>query len=260
VLTERLSELSVFMPAYNEELNVGASVEECLRELPALAEKFEIIVVDDGSRDRTATIVRELAQRDERVRLVQHNRNRGFGAACRSGIAASRYQFIFYTDIDGQFRIRDLGRLIPLIADADLVSAYRLHRQDPPFRQVYAFCYNALLKLLFGLPFRDVDASFKLYRREIFNQFQIESETGFSDAETLLKARIFGLRVRQVGVPHYARRAGTVSFQAAQGGLFSGLVRFRAIKELWDDLWRFRRRAQSGYYWKLRHRHAKIAF
>jgi glycosyltransferase involved in cell wall biosynthesis len=258
-LTSRLSELSLFMPAFNEELNVGASVEECLRELPAFADKFEIIVVDDGSSDRTPQIVREWAQRDERVRLVQHDHNRGFGAACKSGIAASRYQYIFYTDIDGQFRIRDLGRLIPLLANADIVSAYRLNRHDPPFRLFYAFCYNTLLKVLFGLPFRDVDASFKLYRREVFDCFQIESETGFSDAETLLKARIFGLRIKQVGVPHYARRAGMVSFQSAHRGLFSGLVHFGAIKDLWDDLWRFRGKAQSGYYWNLRRRHATIA-
>jgi glycosyltransferase involved in cell wall biosynthesis len=258
-LISRLRELSLFMPAYNEELNVGFSIKECLRELPAFAEEFEIIVVDDGSTDRTADIVREWAGRDARVRLVQHERNRGFGAACKSGIAASRYQYIFYTDIDGQFRICDLGRLIPLIADADIVSSYRLHRQDAPFRLFYAFCYNTLLKLLFNLPYNDVDASFKLYRREVFERFRIESETGFSDAETLLKARIFGMRVRQVGVPHYARRAGMVSFQASHRGLLSGLVHFKAIKDLWDDLWRFRRKAQSGFYWKLRHRHAKIA-
>ncbi len=166
---------------------MAASIEECLRELPAFTDKFEIIVVDDGSSDRTADFVRAWSMRDERVRLVQHDRNRGFGAACKSGIAASRYQYIFYTDIDGQFRICDLERLIPLIADADIVSAYRLHRQDPPFRLFYAFCYNMLLKVVFGMPFHDVDASFKLYHRGVFDHFQIESETGFSDAETLLK-------------------------------------------------------------------------
>jgi glycosyltransferase involved in cell wall biosynthesis len=257
-MTHRLSELSVFLPAFNEELNVSASIEECLRELPAFVDKFEIIVVDDGSSDRTADFVRTWTKRDERVRLVQHDRNRGFGAACKTGIVASRYQFIFYTDIDGQFHIRDLGRLIPLIADADIVSAYRLNRQDPPFRLLYAFCYNTLLKVMFGIPFRDVDASFKLYRRKVFDRFQIESETGFSDAESMLKARIFGLRVKQVGVPHYARRAGMVSFQTSHRGLLSGLVHFKAIKDLWDDLWRFRRKAQSGYYWNLQRRHATM--
>lgn len=258
-MTSRLSELSLFMPAYNEELNVSASIEECLQALPAFAERFEIIVVDDGSTDRTPEITREWTQRDERIRLVQHDHNRGFGAACKSGIVASRYQYIFYTDIDGQFRIRDLGRLIPLITNADIVSAYRLNRHDPPFRLFYAFCYNTLLKIMFGLPFRDVDASFKLYRRGVFDRFQIESETGFSDAETLCKARIFGMRVRQVGVPHYARRAGMVSFQSSHRGLLRGLVRFGAIKDLWNDLWRFRQRAMRGYYWNLQRRHATIA-
>lgn len=245
---DRLPELSVFMPAYNEQENVGASIEECLRELPRLAERFEVIVVDDGSRDETPNITLAWAKRDERVRLVRHEHNRGFGAGCRSGINASRYQYIFYTDIDGQFRICDLARLIPLIAECDIVSAYRLHRADPTLRLGYAFSYNIVLQTLFDFPFRDVDASFKLYRRSVFERITIESETGFSDAETLIKARHLGLRVRQVGVAHYPRRAGQVSFQKAHTGLLSGLVRVKAITDLWNDLWRFRQRLLAGKY------------
>jgi len=250
--TRPLSELSVFMPAYNEEQNVTPSIEECLQELPHLAERFEIIIVDDGSRDGTASLVRQWQDRDARVRLVQHERNRGFGAACKSGITASRYRYIFYTDIDGQFRIRHLERLIPLIEEADIVSAYRINRQDPPLRLGYAFCYNTILKLLFAVPFHDVDASFKLFRSEAIRDIAIESETGFSDAESLIKARHMGYCVHQIGVPHYPRRAGKVSFQLAHRGLLSGLVRIKAITDLWHDLWAFRKKLTSGLYWRKR--------
>ena len=210
-MQDRLSSLSFFFPAYNEEEHVAATVRKALEILPRYATDLEITIVDDGSRDGTAAVADELAALHPGVRVIHHTRNRGYGAAIRTGLAGATKEFVFYTDGDQQFDVADLGRLIAVLEGADAVVGYRLVRRDPWRRRVIAWVYNRLIRVLFGGGFRDVDCAFKLFRAGVFAKVppaSIRSNGAFFSAELLLTMRASGLTVRQVGVPHYPRLAG----------------------------------------------------
>ena len=200
--------ISFFFPACNEEDTVEELARRADRVLRDLASDYEVIIVDDGSTDRTAEIADRLARENRRIRVIHHPVNRGYGVALRSGFEAARLDLIFYTDGDLQFDVAELARLIPLIEDADIVSAYKIRRMDGWQRKAVSWVYNTSLRLFFGLPLRDVNCGFKLYRREVFDAFSLHSTRGLIDAEVLLKARKAGFRIVQVGVTHFRRRAG----------------------------------------------------
>ena len=161
---------SWFFPAHNEEANLEGLVAEALETLPALADRFEIVIVDDGSRDRTPALADALvAANPGVVRVVHHPTNYGYGAALRSGFRASRYGLIAFTDGDRQFKVADVGRLTARLADADhpdVVAGYRIKRADPFVRTLYARIYHLANRIFFGLRVRDVDCACKLFRRE----------------------------------------------------------------------------------------------
>lgn len=210
-MSERLPALTFFFPAYNEEENVEAVVREAQETLPRFADEFEIVIVDDGSRDRTGEIADRLAAQDPRVRVIHHRPNRGYGGAVRSGLEGPRHPYVFFTDGDRQFRLADLGLLIAEIAGADAVVGYRAKRMDPPKRLFIAWVYKQVLRVLFGSRFRDVDCAYKLFRSEIFRRVplaRVRSNGAFFSAELLLVLRAAGVRVRQVAVPHHPRLAG----------------------------------------------------
>lgn len=210
-MAERLPALTFFFPAYNEEENLEAVVVEAQETLPRFADEFEIVIVDDGSRDRTGEIADRLALADPRVRVIHHRPNRGYGGAVRSGLESPRHPFVFFTDGDRQFRLADLGLLIGEIDGADAVVGYRAKRMDPPKRLFIAWVYKQVLRVLFGSRFRDVDCAYKLFRSEIFRRVplaQVRSNGAFFSAELLLVLSASGLRVRQVAVPHHPRVAG----------------------------------------------------
>ncbi|HEV3232261.1 MAG TPA: glycosyltransferase family 2 protein [Candidatus Dormibacteraeota bacterium] len=200
--------LTFFFPAYNEEGNVRPMVERALAVLPRFAADFEVVIVDDGSRDGTEAEARALVEADPRVRYVRHETNRGYGEAIRSGLKAATKAAVCYTDGDQQFDLDDLDRLWPLLAEADLVAGYRIRRADPPHRRFIAFTYNRLLRLLFGLRTRDVDCAFKLLRAEVAGEIDPASGGAFFSAEFLLRAKHRGHLIREVGVRHFPRRLG----------------------------------------------------
>lgn len=207
---ERLPSLTFFFPAYNEAANVEAAIREGLRKLPNYCDDLELIVVDDGSRDATGEIADRLAAEDPRVRVIHHRPNRGYGGAVRSGLAAARREYVFFTDGDLQFDLDDLARLMPHLSSADVVIGYREKRADPPKRLFIAWVYNLLIRILFQTPFRDVDCAFKLFRRSVLDRVplaQVRSNGAFFSAELLLVLRAAGVRIPQVGVRHFPRRA-----------------------------------------------------
>lgn len=239
----RLPALSYFFPAHNEAANLPGLVEEALATLPGLAETFEIIVVDDGSRDGTPAIADELAAAHPEVRAVHHPTNLGYGAALRSGFAAARYDHLAFTDGDRQFRVADLGRLIDRLGagDADAVVGYRIRRADPLVRTVYAKLYRLANRIFFGLRVRDVDCACKLFTRASLEGVNVESGGAFFSAELLIKLRARGRRLVEVGVPHYPRTAGSPTGAKPQ-------VVFRAVRDFWAlrlRLWAAPRRALS---------------
>ncbi len=224
----RVPALSWFFPAHNEEANLRGLVGEALATLPTLAETFEVIIVDDGSRDGTARIADELAASDPRVRAVHHPVNLGYGAALRTGFASSRHDLIAFTDGDRQFRVADVGRLTARHADggADVVVGYRIKRADPLVRTLYATAYRLANRIFFGLRVTDVDCACKLVRREALRGINVESGGAFFSAELLIKLRAAGRTVVEVGVPHYPRTAGSPTGARPQ-------VVLRAIRDFW---------------------------
>jgi len=226
----RVARLSYFFPAHNEEANLRGLVEEALATLPDLADRFEVIVVDDGSQDATASIATGLAEsHSDVVRLVRHPVNLGYGAALRSGFAAARYELICFTDGDRQFKVADLGRLTSRLADPDapdVVAGFRIRRADPLVRTLYARAYRLANRLLFGLRVRDVDCACKLFRRAALEDLRVESGGAFFSAELLIKLQAAGASVAEVGVPHYPRTAGSATGAKPR-------VVLRAVRDFW---------------------------
>jgi glycosyltransferase involved in cell wall biosynthesis len=224
----RLAELSYFFPVHNEAANLRGLVEEALATLPGLAEAFEIVIVDDGSKDETPRLADELAGAHVEVRAVHHATNLGYGAALRSGFAAARYANLALTDGDRQFKVADLGRLIERlgVGDVDAVVGYRIRRADPLVRTVYARVYRLANLIFFGLSVRDVDCACKLFRRSALEGVNVESGGAFFSAELLIKLRAAGRRLAEVGVPHYPRTAGSPTGAKPQ-------VILRAVRDFW---------------------------
>ncbi|HEY6013960.1 MAG TPA: glycosyltransferase family 2 protein, partial [Candidatus Limnocylindrales bacterium] len=226
----RVARLSYFFPAHNEEANLEGLVDEALTALPAIADTFEIIAVDDGSRDATASIAERLAERHpDVVRLVRHPVNLGYGAALRSGFAASRYELVAFTDGDRQFKVADLGRLTTRLAapdSPDVVVGYRIKRADPLVRTLYARAYRLANRIFFGLRVTDVDCACKLFRRPALERLRVESGGAFFSAELLIKLQAEGASVAEVGIPHYPRTAGSAT------GAKPSVV-FRAVRDFW---------------------------
>jgi len=217
--------ISVFFPCYNEQENVGRTVEKALEVMQQFDADFEVIIVDDGSSDGTRQIADEIAGRDKRVKVMHHQHNLGYGAALQSGFKAATKELVFYTDGDGQFDINEMLPLLALMDQYDIVSCYRLNRQDSLIRKINGWCWTRLVCLMFGLKIRDIDCAFKLYKREIFDKIELSSTGALIDAEILARAARKGYRITQKGVHHYPRTAG------AQSGASLRVV-LRAFKEL----------------------------
>ncbi len=210
---EVVDRLSFFFPAHNEEDNLRPFVAEAMEALPALARTWEIVIVDDGSRDATPAIADELAAGNPSiVRAVHHPTNLGYGAALRSGFAAARFDLVAYTDGDRQFKVADLARLTARLAGSDapdVIAGYRIKRADPLIRSLYARAYRLANRVFFGLAVTDVDCAAKLFRREALDGLRVESSGAFYSAELLIKLRAAGRSVVEVGIPHYPRTAGS---------------------------------------------------
>jgi hypothetical protein len=225
----RAMKLSLCLPAYNEAANIEDTMDGACAMLPEFVRDFEIVVVDDGSRDATAEIVARYAEREPRVRLVSHGQNRGYGAAVSSGLRAASGDLIMFTDADGQFSLLDLPTLLAEIDDADLVIGYRYRRADPRYRLLNAWAWNRLIRLVLGVKVRDLDCAFKLFRRDVVEQLQLTSTGAGINAEILVQCVRGGLRMTEVPVAHYPRSQGTPT-----GAAFRVILRaFRELPRLW---------------------------
>lgn len=200
--------LSVVLPAYDEQDNVARSVASVTDVAERLFADHEVIVVDDGSTDQTAQIVRRLAMDDPRIRLVQHEVNRGYGEALRTGFTEARMDLVFMTDADNQFDVWELGRFLPWIERTDVVVGYRVDRRDSLSRRISAWGWNLLMRGLFHVPVRDIDCAFKLFRREVFDVVDLSAVGAMVSTELMVKLGRAGLGIMEIGVHHYPRTAG----------------------------------------------------
>jgi glycosyltransferase involved in cell wall biosynthesis len=224
-----MSGLSIVLPAYNEEINVAGSVEQVSVVAQELGMDYEIILVNDGSADRTGEIARELTQRIPNLRLVEHYPNRGYGGALKAGFEAATKDLIAFVPADKQFDFSEITQLLERLDEADIVSGYRADRQDHPIRKLFAFGWNTLVRLLFGYLCHDIDCGFKLFRRAVLDRVKIVSDGAMIDTEFLAGAKARGFRIVEVPVTHLPRVGG----EATGANLkvivraFRDLVRFR---------------------------------
>jgi glycosyltransferase involved in cell wall biosynthesis len=224
--------LSLVLPAHNEEANIKLVIERALDVLPCYAPSFEIIPVNDGSRDATPKIIDALAAADPRVKPVHHKVNGGYGAALTSGFKASTGDFVMFMDSDRQFDIADIALLAPLVGQFDIVAGFRMERNDPLHRRVFAEIFNVTVRILFGVHLRDIDCAFKIFRGDMLRSIELTAPGALINTEMQAKLRRQGATLSQVGVHHYPRVAGT-----ATGG--NPRVIARAMKEtvlLWWNM------------------------
>jgi glycosyltransferase involved in cell wall biosynthesis len=196
---------------HNEAANVEPVVDALLRVLPEAATEWELIIIDDGSDDGTGPLADALARRDERVRVIRHHTNLGYGAAVRAGLTAARHELVFFLDGDRQFDPVQMHELLARRADADLVVGYRRIRADPGIRGLYTRVWNALVRAVLGLRVRDVNCGFKLLRRDVVKALALEASGATVSAELLTLAQRRGCRIAEVPVDHFPRQSGRPS-------------------------------------------------
>ena len=225
--------LSVFFPAYNDSGTIASLVIAAIQAARKLTNDFEVIVINDGSLDGTASIADELARNYPEVKVVHHSRNRGYGGALRSGFEAATRDLVFYTDGDAQYDPSEMNVLWERFADdVDLVNGYKISRSDPIHRIVIGRIYHHTVKLLFGLRVRDVDCDFRLMRRSIFDKVTLEKNSGVICLEMMKKIQDAGFRVAEVPVHHYHRAFGRSQFFNFPRLWRTGLD----VARLWYDL------------------------
>jgi glycosyltransferase involved in cell wall biosynthesis len=229
-----LNELSIFFPAYNEEANIENTFNKTLPILKEVAKNWEVIIVNDGSKDKTGQISQSIAKKyPNNVKVVTHNPNRGYGAAFKSGFYTARYEWIAFTDADGQFDFNDIKKLITTqrSTKADLVIGYYLGRKVPFYRIWGSMVWQLAVFVLFGLKVKDIDCGFKLVKKSVIDTIpKLEAERGpFISSEFLVKAKKSGFKIVEEGVGHYERTAGEAT-GAKLNVILSGL---KDLVRLW---------------------------
>lgn len=226
---KKLKELSVFFPAYNEEDNIKKTVLDAVKVLQKVAIRWEIIIVDDGSKDNTGKIADQLHKKNSKIRVVHNKPNRGYGGALKSGFNAARFEWVAFADADGQFDFSEIGKFIDKQrrTDADLVLGIRTKRADPFIRKVFTFAWSIVLpRILFGLKVTDYSCGFKLIKRSVYKEVQpLLGEEKVTQIELLTKAQRHGFKFAEVGVKHLPRKFGK-----ATGADFQ--VIWKSIKDL----------------------------
>ncbi|HUW22070.1 MAG TPA: glycosyltransferase family 2 protein [Candidatus Bathyarchaeia archaeon] len=209
---EKLKSISVFFPAYNEEGNIESVVAKTLEILPKIAQEWEILIINDGSTDRTGAVADQLAIRNKRIRVIHHQTNQGYGSGLKEGFYGSRFGLIAFTDADGQFDFSEISQFLETKkkTGADIVIGYRINRQDSFVRQLFGRGWTFLANFLLGIKVKDVDCGFKLVDKKVIDSIPrlISVRGGMISPELLAKAKKAGFKIAEVGVHHYPRKRG----------------------------------------------------
>lgn len=209
----RVRRVSAFFPCYNDALSIGKMVSDVTAALESLVDEFEVIVVNDGSSDDSFAVLERLRTHYPHLRIVSHERNRGYGGALISGFANARFEWVFYTDGDAQYDASEIGRLVAAVDDdTDVVQGFKIGRGDPWYRKVIGRAYHHLVRALFRLPVRDTDCDFRLVSRRILDQVTLRSVTGVICVEMMFEFKRVGARFVEVGVSHRSRPHGRSQF------------------------------------------------
>ena len=221
-------DISITFPCYNEEANVAKMIEMSLAVLKRIANRYEVVVSNDGSKDRTKEISEQYSVKyPDVVRVINQYPNKGYGHALKAGLRAGRYDWVFFTDGDCQFNLEEMDRLVPFLPDHDIVTGYRENRQDPIHRRINSTGWNILGRLLLGITVRDVNCAFRFYRKTFLDSIPIESDGAMINQEVYARAHKMKIRIKEVPVTHLPRVAGT------QTGANPGVI-FKAFSELYS--------------------------
>ncbi len=246
-MQDGMGSISAVFPAYNDAGTIGSMVLAASAALRRLTDDYEIIVVNDGSRDYTAAVLEELAGRVPELRVVTHVENQGYGVTLRAGFAAADKEWVFYTDGDAQYNPLELADLAAAVRPGvDVVNGYKIARSDPLVRIIIGRLYHHITRLMFGFRLRDVDCDFRLIRREVFGRVRLESRTGTLPLELVKKFQQAGCTFAEVPVHHYSRRYGVSQFFNVRRLLRTGVH----LVMLWWKLvlrpaWQARRKASD---------------
>lgn len=235
-MNTQIQQLSVFLPAYNEAANLANTVANVVEHASRVAKDWELIIVNDGSKDNTGQIAHDLAKKDKHIRVVEHNPNRGYGAALKSGLYNAKYDWITFIDSDGQFNFEEIDQFLQTQqkTGADLVIGWYRHRQVSALRKLNSALWQLVVFLLFGLRVKDIDCGFKLISKKVRDSIPpLESERGaFISSEFLIKARTAGFKIVQIPVHHYPRKEGE-----ATGAKLNVIIKsFIDLFKLWRKL------------------------
>ena len=213
MVTMRRISITAFFPAYNDQHTIEEIVRTVASEMRKVTDDYEVLVVNDGSRDKTGDILERLRKELPWLRVIHHDSNRGYGAALISGFTNATKDVIFYTDGDGQYDVREIHNLLAeLKPDVDLINGYKVNRADAWYRIVIGEVYRRTMRFVFQLSLRDVDCDFRLFRRHIFETITLESRSGVICVEMARKFDLAGFRMAEVPVSHYPRLHGSSEF------------------------------------------------
>lgn len=242
------SSISVFFPAFNDAHSIEKLVLNALAILPALTDDYEVIVINDGSKDNTGEVLSRLASEHKALRVVTHEANRGYGGALQSGFRTASKDLVFYTDGDGQYDVRELPKLFALLSEnISVVNGFKIERADKMNRKVAGTFYNRLAQLLFTLPIRDVDCDFRLIRRDFLDKIALTSMSGCICVELVYKLKQANAKFVEIGVNHYEREHGKSQFFTI-GRIGKTLIDFFA---LWLKLIVLQRKTENSAKFKL---------
>jgi glycosyltransferase involved in cell wall biosynthesis len=228
-----IKSLSVFFPAFNEEKNIKSTVEDAVAVLKTLPLEWEILVINDGSKDKTAFEVEELMKKYPTVRLINHQGNKGYGGALKTGFTQAKYSWVVFADSDGQFKFDDVKKMLEKTDEADVILGYRLNRADPFQRRIFTWGWKMLAMIILGLNVRDYSCGFKMIKKSVFEAIMpINSEEKVTQIEMLIKAKRKGYKFAEVGVHHYPRIHGVPT-----GANLAVVIKsFVDMMKLWQEL------------------------
>lgn len=229
---KKISEISLFLPVYNEQEVIKQTIQDSQKVIKKIAKKYEILVINDGSSDKTPEIVKGLIKKDKNIRMITHSPNKGYGGAIKAGLKNSKYKNVAFIDSDGQFKFKEITAFLPHIGKYDLIIGYRIVRNDPFHRKVNALIWKIWMWLLFGLWVKDTDCGFKVIKRDVCQKITCTTESAITEAEFLIRAKQAGYSFKEVGVHHYPRAGGKSTGANLK-------VIFRALKQsfaLWYQL------------------------
>lgn len=229
----KVPSISIFFPCYNDSETIGKLIKDATQIARKITNKFEVIVVDDASTDKSQQLLEKLSQKNPNLKLILHKKNSGYGGALKSGFKASSKELIFYTDGDGQYDVKEFPVLYSLMTpDVDFINGIKMSRHDPTYRIFIGNLYSFLARWLFFLPIYDVDCDFRLIRRDLIKKLKLESNSGSICVELVKKAQRKEARFRQVSVHHFEREFGQSQFFRVDR-IFNT---FRELINLWVKL------------------------